>query len=236
MSIEISPMKWLYDFLFKSSIGRKVVMSLSGIFLMLFLIVHLLGNLQFLMDDKGMQLNMYTYFMTHNPVIKAISYTLYFSILLHTFQGIYIALENRKAKGTNYAVKSNVSKSFFARYMVHLGIIIFIFLLIHMYQFWLQMKLGNLPMLQYPGKDHLYKDLYTPVMVVFKDLPFVIFYVVSMIVLAMHLYHGFQSAFQSLGLNHIKYNGLIRWLGICYSILIPLGFLILPIYIYFIQN
>lgn len=229
-------MKWLFDFLFKSSIGRKVVMSLSGIFLMLFLIVHLLGNFQLMLDDQGMQFNLYTYFMTHNPVIKIISYTLYFTILLHTFQGIYLAWENRKAKGSGYAVRSNVNKSFFAKYMIHLGIIIFIFLMIHMYQFWLQMKLGNLPLVQYPGKDHMYKDLYTPVLEAFKNLPFVIFYVISMIVLAMHLFHGFHSAFQSLGLNHKKYNPLIKWLGILYAVLIPFGFAILPVYVYLIQS
>lgn len=232
----MSSMKWLYDFLFHSSIGRKVVMSLSGIFLMLFLIVHLLGNLQLFKGDDGMQFNMYTYFMTHNPIIKAISYILYFTILLHSFQGIFLALENRKAKGMGYAVNSNVNKSFFAKYMVHLGIILFIFLLIHMYQFWLQMKLGNVPMLKYPGEDHLYKDLYNPVLVAFKNLPFVIFYVISMIFLAMHLFHGFQSAFQSLGLNHKKYNSIINWVGIGYSILISFGFAILPIYVYYIQS
>ncbi len=229
-------MKWLFDFLFKSSIGRKVVMSLSGIFLMLFLIVHLLGNLQLFINDAGMQFNLYTYFMTHNPVIKTISYILYATILLHTIQGIFLAIENRKAKGQSYAVSSNVNKSFFAKYMIHLGVVIFIFLMIHMYQFWLQMKLGNLPMVNYPGKEHAYKDLYAPVLQVFKDLPFVIFYVISMLILAMHLYHGFQSAFQSLGLNHKKYNPLIQWIGILYSILIPFGFLIMPIYVYFIQR
>ena len=125
-------MKWFIDFLFRSSIGRKVVMSLSGIFLMLFLIVHLLGNLQLLRDDQGMQFNLYTYFMTHNPLIKLISYSLYFTIILHSIQGIYLAWVNRKAKGSNYAVSTNTSDSFFARYMIHLGLLILVFLVIHM--------------------------------------------------------------------------------------------------------
>lgn len=229
-------MKWLFDFLFRSSVGRKVVMSISGLFLILFLVVHLLGNLQLLLDDGGMQFNLYTYFMTHNPVIKMISYILYFTILLHTFQGIYLALVNRKAKGKSYAIKSNVSKSYFARYMIHLGIIIFIFLMIHLYQFWLQMKLGNLPLVEYPGKDHLYKDLYTPVLQAFQHSGYVVFYVFSMFILSLHLWHGFHSAFQSLGIYHKKYNALIHWAGILYSVLIPLGFAILPVYIYFIQS
>jgi succinate dehydrogenase / fumarate reductase cytochrome b subunit len=229
-------MKWLFEFLFKSSIGRKVVMSLSGLFLILFLIIHLLGNLQLLKDDGGMAFNMYTYFMTHNPVIKAISYILYFTILLHTFQGIYLAIENRKAKGKKYAVKTNVNKSYFGKYMIHLGIIIFIFLMIHLYQFWLQMKLGNLPMLKYDDPDRMYADLYTPVIEAFRNFPYVLFYVVSMVFLALHLLHGFHSAFQSLGLNHKKYNSLIKWTGIIYSVLISLGFSILPVYIYLTQS
>lgn len=228
-------MKWFIDFLFRSSIGRKVVMSLSGLFLMLFLVVHLLGNLQLLRDDQGMQFNLYTYFMTHNPLIKLISYSLYFTIILHSIQGIYLAWVNRKAKGNKYAVSSNASDSFFARYMIHLGLLILVFLLIHMNQFWLQMKLGAVPVVQYPGHEHNYQDLYTPVVEVYRNIGFVIFYIVSMIFIAMHLIHGFHSAFQSLGLNHKKYNMLIRTLGWLYAILIPLGFAILPIYIYLTQ-
>jgi succinate dehydrogenase / fumarate reductase cytochrome b subunit len=229
-------MKWLFDFLFKSSVGRKVVMSLSGLFLILFLIIHLLGNLQLLSEDGGMSFNVYTYFMTHNPVIKIISYLLYATILIHSVQGILLAIENKKAKGQTYTVKSSVSKSYFGRYMLHLGVIIFIFLMIHLYQFWLQMKLGKLPLVQYPGKDHMYIDLYTPVVYAFKDIGYVLFYIVSMIILALHLWHGFASAFQTIGMNHKKYNSLIQWVGIIYSILIPIGFTILPVYIYFIQS
>lgn len=228
-------MKWLLDFLFRSSIGRKVVMSLSGLFLMLFLVIHLLGNFQLLLDDGGKQFNLYTYFMTHNPVIKLISYTLYFTILLHSFQGFYLAWQNRQAKGKKYAVSSNENASYFAKYMIHLGIIIFVFLIIHLYQFWLQMKIGNSPVVIYEGYDHSFQDLYTPVVEIFKNIGFVIFYIISMVVIAMHLIHGFQSAFQSIGLNHKKYNGLIRFIAWAYSILIPLGFAILPIYIYLLK-
>lgn len=210
-------------------------MSLSGIFLILFLIVHLLGNLQLLNDDGGMQFNLYTYFMTHNPLIKIISYVLYATILIHSIQGVALAWTNRKAKGVKYAVGSNVNASFFAKYMIHLGVIIFIFLVIHMVQFWLQMKLGATPVVEYPGKDHPYQDLYTPVVEAFKNPAYVVFYVFSMIVLAFHLWHGFQSAFQSLGLNHKKYNGLIHGLGMIYSVAVSAGFAILPIYIYLTQ-
>ncbi|MBK7232298.1 MAG: succinate dehydrogenase cytochrome b subunit [Saprospiraceae bacterium] len=226
-------MKWLIEFLFRSSIGQKIIMSLSGLFMILFLLIHLLGNLQLLAQDEGMSFNVYTYFMTHNPLIKTISYLLYATILLHSVQGIYLYLQNRKAKGKTYAVSSRVGDSFFSRYMMHLGIIILIFLIIHLWQFWLQMKLGNLNMVQYSGDDKSYKDLYTPVKFAFANAYYVLFYVLSMIVLAFHLWHGFHSAFQSLGLRHPKYSGLIRLIGYAYSIFIPLGFAYIPIFMFF---
>lgn len=225
-------MNWLTHFLFKSSIGQKIVMSLSGLFLILFLIVHLLGTLQLLSDDGGMSFNLYTYFMTHNPLIKTVSYLLYATILIHTVQGLYLYRKNRAAKGRGYAVNTHVGDSFFSRYMAHLGVIIFIFLAIHMWQFWFQMKTGNVPMVQYPGKDLDYKDLYTPVKEAFANVYYVIFYVISMLVLSFHLWHGFQSAFQSLGLRHPKYTPAIRFLGWIYSIVVPAGFAIIPIYMF----
>ncbi len=228
-------MKWLFDFLFRSSIGRKVVMSLSGIFLILFLLVHLAGNFQLLAHDEGKQFNLYTYFMTHNPVIKTISYVLYFTILLHTIQGILLARYNRKAKGGSYEKTAHANASFFAKYMIHLGVIIFIFLMIHLYQFWLRMKLGDLPMVEYPGKEHTYKDLYALVVEAYRNPAYVIFYVLSMAILGMHLWHGFQSAFQTLGLNHPKYNSLIKGFGMLYSVLVSAGFAFIPIYMYLTQ-
>lgn len=210
-------------------------MSLSGLFLILFLVVHLAGNFQLLAGDGGMQFNQYTRFMTHNPLIKTISYILYFTILLHSVQGIILALENRKAKGNSYKVSSNADVSLFSKYMAHLGVIIFIFLAIHMYQFWFQMKTGNVAMVSYPGSDKSYQDLYVMVISTFRNLPFVIFYVVSMVILGMHLWHGFQSAFQTLGLNHKKYNPLIRFAGMAYAILVSFGFAVIPVIIYLSQ-
>ena len=98
------------------------------------------------------------------------------------------------------------------------------------------MKFGNLDMVNYPGKEHSYKDLYTPVKIAFAELPYVIFYVLSMIVVSFHLIHGFQSAFQSLGLNHKKYTPAIKAVGWVYAIVVPAGFVLLPIYMYIIQN
>ncbi|MEP7196701.1 MAG: succinate dehydrogenase cytochrome b subunit [Saprospiraceae bacterium] len=225
-------MGWIVNFLFKSSIGQKLIMSLTGLFMILFLVIHLLGNLQIMASDDGQAFNVYAYFMTHNPLIKLVSYILYISILLHTIQGLYLYFYNRKAKGKGYTVSAHSGTSIFSKYMAHLGTIIFIFILIHLWQFWLKMKMGELPMVNYEGYDHPFANLYLPVVEEFKEIGDVVFYTASMFVISFHLWHGFQSAFQSIGLNHKRYTPIIRFIGILYSILIPLGFAIIPIFIY----
>ena len=226
-------MSWFTQFL-TSSIGRKLLMSLTGLFLILFLVVHLIGNLQLLSADGGRSFNLYAEFMTSNPLIKTISYGLYFFILLHAVQGLIIWSKNRTARGgQGYAVKVTRAvntNGTIAKSMGWLGTIILIFILLHMYQFWLQMKLGAVPMVTIGGKE--IKDLYTPVVAVFENPVFVAIYVISMVVIAFHLLHGFQSAFQTLGLNHKKYNPLIRFVGVFISIVIPAGFAVIPVVMY----
>ncbi len=230
-------MKWFTDFL-TSSIGQKVIMSLSGLFLITFLIVHLTGNLQLLMQDGGKQFNLYAKFMTTNPLIKMTSYLLYASILIHAIQGIALWMKNRSARGSKrYArkvTKAVGTNSFAANNMAWFGIIIFVFIGLHLYQFWLQMKLGNIAYLNYDGKE--VKDLYTLVSAAYEQPLFVAIYVVSMIVIAFHLLHGFQSAFQTLGLNHKKYTPLIKGVGLVYAIAVPALFAIIPLSMYFGWN
>lgn len=226
-------MSWFTNFL-TSSIGRKLVMSLTGLFLILFLVVHLAGNLQLLAGDEGRQFNEYAKFMTTNPLIKTISYLLYAFILIHAVQGWIIWRKNRAARGGNgYAVKVTravSTDSWPARNMAQLGTIIFIFIMIHLYQFWLQMKLDYLPYVTYEGVS--YKNLYDPVRDAYSNLGFVVFYVVSMAIIGLHLDHGFQSAFQTLGINHKKYTPLINGVGKLYAILVPLGFAAIPVVMY----
>ncbi len=224
-------MHWVVRVL-TSSIGQKLVMSLSGLFLIVFLVVHLLGNLQLLKADDGKAFNLYTVFMTTSPIIATISYTLYTLILVHTVQGTLLYLRNRAAKGAKYAVANHDGTNLVSRYMMHLGTVIFIFLVIHMYQFWWKMKIGDLPMAVYADFSQPVKDLYALVKAAFSNLAVVIFYVGCMVILGMHLYHGFQSAFQSLGINSRKYTPLIRWLGVVYSIMVPAGFALIPIVMY----
>ena len=212
-------------------------MALTGLFLITFLAVHLAGNLQLVLaGDGGQAFNEYAYFMTHNPLIKFTSYGLYAFIILHAVQGILLWLNNKKARGSvGYAVKNDrvASATKSSIYMGSLGTVILIFIIVHMVQFWAQMKFtDNVEMITYPGADYAVKDLYTLVSGAYTNILFVIFYVVSMIFIALHLAHGFESAFQTLGLNHPKWSPLIRVVGRLYSIVVPLGFAIIPVWMY----
>ncbi len=229
-------MSWFTSFL-TSSLGQKLIMSLTGLFLILFLVIHLSGNLQLLADDGGEAFNLYTYFMVHNPLIKTVSYGLYIFILIHAVQGILLAIRNRRARGSvGYKVRSGASSSLASRQMALLGLLILAFLGIHMGDFWYQMKFTeNLPYIRYEGVDYEVKDLYQRVLYAFKQPVFVIIYVLSMIALGMHLWHGFQSAFQTLGLNHRKYMPLIRFIGRVYAVVVPAGFAYIPVYMYFVR-
>lgn len=227
-------MNWFSAFL-TSSLGKKVTMSLTGLFLIIFLIVHLAGNLQLLLDDGGESFNLYAKAMKSNPLIKVVSYGLYLFIVLHTIQGIILWRQNRGARKSRYAVPGTKSSSFASRNMGPLGIIIFVFIVIHMWQFWFQMiQEGVLEMVVY-GDHEPVKDLYSVVDYAYHQWYYVLFYVISMVVIGYHLSHGFQSAFQSLGLNHRKYTPLIKTLGKIYSIVVPLGFAVIPLYIFLVR-
>ena len=228
-------MSWFNQFL-QSSIGQKLLMSLTGIFLMLFLIVHLIGNLQLLQNDGGEAFNAYAYFMTHNPLIKTVSYLLYATILFHAWKGIVLWRQNRAARGGGkYAVQHVRASERSSRNMAWLGIVIFVFILLHMWQFWLQMKLGNVEMISIKGMDHPVKDLYTPVKFAFENPLYVAVYVFSMWVIAVHLWHGFWSSMQTLGLNHPKYTTLIKSVGYVYAVAVPFLFAVIPVWMYFVR-
>lgn len=284
-----------------SSIAKKYWMALTGLFLCLFLVGHLLGNLQLILkagEEGKRAFNEYAYFMTHNPLIKVMSYLTYLSILFHAIDGILLTIQNKKARPIGYAYnKPNANSKSFARQMAVLGSIILIFIVIHMSNFWWKMKFSSDPMplhtitvvdpqsktpqsLYITHSDNYfpvsafeksqmgeaqmeirngseffnkqvdvkmgegYKDLYSLTVAFFgKDTSAVKandkaglavgFYVLAMIVLAFHLMHGFSSAFQSLGINHRRYNSGIKLFGKLFSILVPAAFALIPLYIFF---
>lgn len=227
-------MRWFINFL-TSSIGQKLVMSLTGLFFCTFLVIHLIGNLQLLYNDDGEAFNTYAYFMTHNPLIKTISYSLYAMLLLHTIQGILLYLKNKKSKGSKYAVSTSDNGSWASKNMALLGSLIFFFLCIHMGDFWWNMKMNNLEMVSYNDGSEV-QDLYTKVHASFSQLWIVIVYMIGLLALLFHLLHGFGSAFQTLGLRHRKFTPIINFLGAVFSVLVVLGFAIIPLASFFSQK
>jgi len=259
-------MSWITKTL-TSSIGKKLLMSLTGLFLCTFLVVHLIGNLQLFKNDGGYAFNNYAVFMTTFPLIKVVSYVNYALILFHAFWGLYLAYENKKARPVSYAVVKN-SSSVFSRNMAILGTILLVYIVVHMSDFWYKYHNENLPYIQYTEtlatgdvtsvlkedsysqdvkkvelfneeagtKTIIVKDLYAVVAYAFKNIFLVLFYVLSMFAVSFHLVHGFQSAFQTLGINHSKYTPLIKNLGIwVFGILIPIGYAAMPLYFYFLK-
>lgn len=141
-------MSWLTQTL-SSSIGKKLIMALTGLFLCTFLIVHMVGNLQLFNADEGLSFNTYTVFMTTNPVIKTISYGLYAFILIHAFDGLHLAYKNRQARGkVGYDTVKNQS-TWASRNMGILGTILLVYLVVHMGDFWYEYKFGHLPFKKY---------------------------------------------------------------------------------------
>ena len=208
-------------------------MALTGLFLILFLVVHLIGNLQLLKSDEGEAFNIYAQFMTSNPLIKVISYVNYAFILIHIIWSIILTRRNRRARGPEgYAVNRN-SSHWTSRNMGILGTFIFIFLVIHLRSFWYEMHWGGIPTATYAGAE--YKNLYAVVDSAYANIWFVVLYVVSMALLAFHLFHGFGSAFQTLGWNHVKYNPIIKVVGVAFAIIVPALFALIPVYMYINQ-
>lgn len=218
--------------LLQSTLSRKNLMALTGLFLCFFLVIHLLGNLQLLLPkaEAHDSFNHYSSLLSGNIFIKIISYVLYFSLVAHALDAAVITWKNRKtAARYAYDDRKKVSK-WYSRNMGILGTILLIFLVIHFKDFWYQYKFGTLPTDQQGDKD-----LYLIVVNAFESWWYVLLYVLSMLALGYHLLHGFKSAVRTLGLYHPGYAAFIGTFGKIYSYAITIGFTIIPIYVHLSQ-
>ncbi len=213
-----------------ASLSHKYIMAAAGAFLMLFLVMHLLTNLLLIAGDEGKKFEEAVEFLVTNPVIKIVEYVLFAGFIIHILLGVIIELHNRKSRPVGYHIAPKSGTSTFSKFMIHSGIIIFIFLLLHLYHFFF-VKVGLVPV--YGGAEDKH-EFFPMVAYVFKNPLMVAIYVVSVIVLGFHLKHAFQSAFQSFGLNHDKYMPFIKAVGTIYAIVIAVGFAAIPLYFYFI--
>ena len=228
-------MNWLVNTL-TSTLGRKLVTALTGLFMMLFLVVHLIGNIQLLKADGGESFNKYAQFMGHNPIIQTVSIANFGFILLHIVMTVLLTLQNKKARPISYAHDGmGKSSAWSSRNMGILGTVVLIFIVVHLQNFWYAMKfnVGLPPAVTYPGDLTAYKDLYTLTKVAFEELWLVGLYVISMAFLGLHLSHGFESVFQTLGLYHLKYNVLVKKIGMALCVLVPAGYAVIPIVSHF---
>ncbi len=204
-------------------------MAVTGLFLVMFLVGHVLGNLLLFLDDEGRAFNEYARFMTSTPIIQVLSIITYASIIVHAVYSIIITRINRAARPVQYAVnKTSANSLWSSRYMGILGTIVLIFLIVHFRSFWYEMRFGNIPVVNYDGSGE-FKDLYSIVAEAFTQWWYVLLYVLAMVGLAFHLSHGFKSAFQTLGLTHSKYTPLIEGVGLWFSIIVPTLFALIPV-------
>jgi succinate dehydrogenase / fumarate reductase cytochrome b subunit len=216
-------MGWFLKFL-NSSIGKKFMMAVTGSFLLIFLIIHLVGNIT-LFFGPGAFNGYVSALDVVKPLIRVIEVVLLAAFVLHIFNGLKLWLENKRARGTTYKVNgSKENSTIFSRTMAISGSIILIFLVSHLATFFWRFNVHD-PMGL--ATQHQYYDV---VVYFFNIWWYSILYVVAMLFLGYHLNHGFQSAFQTFGWNHNRYFPTIKIIGTIYAIIMALGFASMPIY------
>lgn len=218
------------SFLNFASITKKVSMSIIGLFLAVFLIVHLGINLLLLKGDGGTAFGAASEFMGTNPVIKVFEWVLFAAFIIHIILGIALWIYNRKARPVRYVKATASETSFMSKYMIHTGIIVFIFLIIHFINFYF-VKIG---LVAVPEGAHGNHDFYNMAIILFQQPLYSIIYIISLLGLGFHLNHAIQSGFQSLGWNHSKYTPIVKAASTIYSLAITIGFIVIPLYFLFI--
>jgi len=210
----------------QSTIGRKFLMALSAMFLLVFLLIHLSVNLLSIFSEDAF--NTASHFMGYNPLIQFVMQpVLVAGVIFHFVMGFVLEMKNKNARPVKHAVANNSgNSSWSSRNMIISGAVILAFLGVHMYDFWMhEMNYKYVEALSI-NETRYWEELHAK----FADLWRVIFYAVSFVLLGLHLSHGFQSSFQSIGARHPKYLKCVNTLGTWYSILIPLGFIVVAVF------
>lgn len=215
------------------SIGQKVLTALTGLFLVTFLVEHLVGNLYLFAGDGGKAFNEYTYFMTHSTFIAVVEPVLFGAFLLHIVLTLRLNALSRAARKTRYAVQAAAkSVPFASRFMVHTGLIFLVWLIVHLSTFFYSRITTEVEELL-PGNATPFDEVVHK----FGNVWFVAFYVVAMLVMSTHLSHGVYSACQTLGLTVNK--GIdrgVRTFSLAFAVVISLGFAAIPVAVYFLHH
>ncbi|MDF1559746.1 MAG: succinate dehydrogenase cytochrome b subunit [Bacteroidales bacterium] len=205
-----------------SAVSKKFVMALAGLFLLLFLPVHLGINLMLLKSDPE-PFNSAAHFMATFPLIKVVELLLFLTILIHITYGIILQILNWLSRPVGYKVRNKSETSAFSRFMIWTGGSVLIFLVIHFFNFYF-IKLGLV--------DGNPEDFYSVAWQLFSVPGYVILYWICFLLLGFHLYHALQSAFQTLGLSNEFWKPVIRAISLIYAVAVPVGFAIIPLVIW----
>lgn len=201
-------------------------MGFTGLFLILFLIIHAGINSCIFLNDGGETFNTVAHFMSHNWIMRFLEIGLFVGIIVHVIQGLILWKQNVAARPVGYHVtKASKNSTWYSRSMGLLGTLVLLFLIMHISHFYVGTKValysGDLP-----------HNLFEEMKLVFSELYIVILYLVGLVALFWHLIHGFQSAFQTFGLNHKRYTPIIKAAGWVYTIIIITAFALMPILVY----
>ena len=220
-----------FKHLFSSSIGKKLTMGLTGLFLVTFLIVHAGVNACIFINDGGATFNAAAHFMSHNWVIRIMEIGLFAGLIAHIVQGLLLWKQNTAARPTKYVMSAaNENSKWYSRSMGLLGTLLLFFLIIHISKFFWDTKVA---LYTAGGANDASHNLFLDMKEEFQKWWVVLIYSLGVISLFWHLLHGFQSAFQTLGINHKRYTPLIKTIGVGYTFIICLLFLLMPIAFYF---
>jgi succinate dehydrogenase / fumarate reductase cytochrome b subunit len=222
----MSPLKGFFN----SSVARKFWMAITGLFLITFLLVHLGVNLVMFAGQDAF--NQATHFMATNPLIQVMQYVLAAGFIVHIWMGIKLTLQNKAARSVKYAYENAaVSSSWSSRNMIYSGGLVLVFLIIHMRNFFYEMKFAHSVSMYELDGIMIHND-YELVTGLFGTWYYVVIYVLAFIALGLHLNHGFQSAFQSAGWKNSKWKGLMQNIGTAFSAIIAIGFSAIAIYFF----
>jgi succinate dehydrogenase / fumarate reductase cytochrome b subunit len=230
-------MKW--SEFFTSSVGKKIVMSITGLSLILFLIVHVTVNAlmwsEIFIDEEqpGEVFNKAAHFLGQTLVPRVLEIGLFLFIILHIIQGYELELQNRKKRNIGYKVKMGSKGSkWYRKSMGLLGTLIFLFLIVHIADFWVPSRFGGLEPVNYTQNPKEYHNLYGKMIEVFQNPWIVVLYIIGCISLAYHLIHGFQSSFRTLGVSNKKYLAMLTGIGWAFSVIVCLIFAMMPVSVY----
>ncbi|MDP2424639.1 MAG: succinate dehydrogenase cytochrome b subunit [Bacteroidales bacterium] len=216
-----------------ASISRKVITALAGLFLITFLGIHLIANLMMIKPDDGATFNEVVHFLSTNPLIKIMEIVLFAGFIIHILLAVFVTILNWMTRPVGYLVPTKSHTNFMSKYMFHTGVIILIFLVLHLWHFF-AIKLGWAPMNPQFMKNE--QDFYPLAVHLFQQPLFSVFYIVSFVFLGFHLNHALQSGFQTLGLSHNKYTPAVKVFSTIYSLVIAVGFTIIPLFFLFIYK